>query len=167
MVTFFNALADDKSADYLKKNIAITEVKARNVGIDKFVIEMLLIDFSKSSSLPEGFGFIIDVTFADNGKEYDLKAGDGIYTSVQTYTLEELIRMGGTKISGTPKIYIDEAFQHIEGLEKVPGIKVKCRFSFCCNPCPGGRSCPACDWWGGWCVEYYDYEVELYIHFLD
>ncbi len=161
LLTICNAYADDKVEDYFKRNIAITDVKARNVGIDKFVIEMSLIDFNKSSSLPEGFGFNHNITYADNGKEYDLIKGDGIYTSIQTFSFEELIKMGGTKISGDPKFYIDEKFQYIAEIEQKPtfGIRIKCEFELCC-PCVGG-SCPACDWFGWKCWNAKKCEVEI------
>jgi hypothetical protein len=157
---------------YFQKNVAITNARVRSLNATTYVRELLLVDFAKQEPLMGSFGFRTD-GFFDDGQGNDAKAGDGIYTSRNTYEhsgsvpylREQPVR---SVVSGP---ITDYAFLHDQALNNNiqggggktalaagPGIKVKLVRCSCPQEC----RCLACDWgWTNWCLAVEEVEIEI------
>jgi hypothetical protein len=178
MVTLYVSpynLYSQSSSDYWAKNVALLDFRVRNVNETGYVREIVAFDFSKSQSLPDNFGYNDDA-FYDDGKNYDKKAGDGIYTSRTLRQYNSSITFTGvdkTK-SFIGKPIVDYDFQYEEQLRKIIspstnagpgiGISIKCKSKTC--DCPQSCRCLACDWgMTTWCLDLYDCEIEVGVKF--
>lgn len=156
----------DPEFQIFKESVAITGTFTRNLNGKAFVKEIRFVNFSPAFKMPVGYG-IKGEALADNGKGYDLKAGDGIYTSVVTYpvTSRQAANPVGVSVPVLQKVVVDEGFKYEEQLdsrmvtERIK-IKVKCHFNFCGCPCPT-FTCNACEWFGWSCVSFEWCEVEV------
>jgi hypothetical protein len=162
ILVLFGSLISSKTfaqtQQYIQENIAITNVAYLDQNDGSFIIKVQLKDYGGKNQLPEGFG-LNGITFSDNGKNNDTKAGDGIYYSKE--------RGDYKKISGkTPKYttVTDVTFKHGSKLGKTTGIT--CKFKKCGCPCPDGGTCPACEWWGWSCWELTECEIGIGLEIL-
>ncbi len=166
-LTGFSYAQDSKDPDFtrFRENVAIYGTFTRNLDAKTYVKEIKLVSFSADYKLPEGFG-IKGVTVSDDGRQYDLVAGDGIYTSVEKYEITEKQAGNpvGVSVPVTDKIIVDLSFKQEVQLNEVVNdfkIKIKCKFSKCGCPCQT-FTCYACIHYGWSCiaVEYCEVEVE-------
>ncbi len=145
--------------DYIKAHVAITSVRARPVSEFTYVSEIVVKDYGKSRTKPEGFGFK-GLAYADNGRGTDLVAGDGVYSSTTVLKYKS----GQPRIKERNTVFADEGFLHSAQLASGPEsskIKIKCKFKKCGCPCPGGGTCPACSWFNWSCWEITECDVEI------
>ena len=154
----------DGGSDPFSEHVAFTGFFTRNLSSGVYVREIKLVDFSGGRILPVGFG-VLGTTFADNGQGNDLVAGDGLYTSTDTYAITAA-KAGNpvdVSVSASNQIVVDESFQHdsqLESDEYRVKVKVKCKIKKCRCPC-GNMTCPACEWWGWSCIEWEWCEIEV------
>ena len=159
---------DDKiTDDYLNQNIAFTKIEKRSLETGLYFVEITVKDFNKSAILPLGFG-LKGLAFSDNGKQNDLKAGDGIYTSTTALNFSgKESDILGRQIVGSSFKYYNELYTNFSSYQSNTLLQdsqvnriIKCKFRKCGCPCPSG-SCPACDWFGWQCWEIIECEVEF------
>jgi len=136
---------DDNFFQDFVENIAFTNLNKLKLNETEFVYELTFQNFGESDILPEGFGFN-NLTIMDNGEGNDRIANDGIYTSLEQFSIAEL----GLKVQFEP--ICDEKFKH----KKEIGISnekiLSCEFQPCGCPCSDG-TCPACTNFGWSCWE--------------
>lgn len=148
-ITHADALA---SQTHLENHVAITKTTKRVVTKTEYVLEITLKDYSGSSSLPGGFGSGEKV-YADDGRQYDLIGGDGIYTTKDKYPFKTAER---TNLESN-KVIFDPNFQHKTQVDTDPNlqakVKITCKFVKVGCPPPNGGNCPACRMWGWSCWE--------------
>jgi len=146
---------------YFKENVAFVDARMRSLGEEGFVKEVVLKDFSLMSKLPSSIGFQ-DGSFVDNGLLNDVKAGDGIYTSIEVYSFTSStpnFKKDELK-SVLEEVIIDKSFKFREQLnsslkqiaqdvnnpnleERGPVATIECDLEF------GTKGCLAQKW--GWC----------------
>lgn len=155
MLALCNAFAQTgafNSQEYLENNIAITNTKARPISKTEYVVEITLKDFSGNSALPVGFGSE-DKVYADDGRGYDLKRADGIFTTKDKY----VFKTGDRSNLESSRVFYDPNFQHKIEVDNDPNLQAKikftCKFVKVGCPPPNGGNCPACRYWGWSCWE--------------
>lgn len=127
------AIDDDGTATYIKKNIVLTNLKVLGVNTRQYarcVETVNYLDSDKKLRLAE----IKGVQFADNGKGNDLVANDGILTSVDLFMYEQgaaIIPPGEYWPVKEDVLIYDPEFAHEDRLnetttEAILKIKVKC-----------------------------------------
>ncbi len=84
-------LSDAESEQFLKENIAVYDARVRSLSNTEFVREVYLKNFSDKSWDKTSIGFM-GYLFEDNGSGNDLIANDGIYTSVEAFTYDNIIK---------------------------------------------------------------------------
>lgn len=151
--------------DAFKRNVSIFDARVRAIDNEGFVKELVFADFSGGKVL--GDAIIFDgLAFTDNGKFFDLKAGDGIFTAVEktvyngVITTESLTRRQVLSVLEAP--IVDPSFQQMSQLTdftlqytdrqvasgpnarvKGPVATLECDVEF------GTKGCRAQQW--GWC----------------
>lgn len=166
LLTGFLSIAQQETeyeADAFSRHVALTDAYTRNLDSKSFVKEIKLVNFSGLALLPEGFG-IKDDSFADNGKGYDLKAGDGIYTSLDRYeiTKSQAGHPAGARVQVLKNIIADQSFAHDDKLAKgayTGKFVIKCHFYKCGCPC-ATFTCNVCIWWGWSCIAMDECHIE-------
>ncbi|MCC6459008.1 MAG: hypothetical protein IT260_00965 [Saprospiraceae bacterium] len=158
---------------YWGKNVALMDMRTRSISNTEYVREIAVFDFNKSSRLVETFGFREDA-FADNGKDFDKKAGDGIYTSTKAYRHSEgvpFVAVGNTLSANNNKVVVGQNFLYTDQLGTLLGgngsslglggsIKIECDVKQC--PCPGECTCYACEWgMSSWCLDVRNCKVTV------
>ena len=104
--------ADLKSLSF-KQNVALFDARIRAVESNGFVKELVFADFSEKGVLGDAVVFEGE-PFTDNGKQFDAKAGDGIFTAVEksaynaSVTAESLIGLQPKSLLEAP--VVDAAF---------------------------------------------------------
>lgn len=166
------AAVDDGLSTYLRRNLAFVDIRVRALNQDHYVKEVLVVDFAHTSDIPDSMAFL-NVPVADDGKGFDLQAGDGIYTSIESYRMEN--SSGETTKSVYDKAIVDPDFawrtQLNDYLSKYsrPGaegrlfsITLDCKVTWCvcsnpnchhcfyygCIPCPNFSDCRVSITWG-------------------
>lgn len=130
-------------------------------------IKLDIVNFNPDFELEENY-VIEGYHFSDDGKYNDEIAGDGIYTSLETFSTEngkslELSRFEKNSIGGNFK-FQDELNQYLEnkGLSNKGegsdgfGIKFSCKLRLV--SCSGT---PCWPWTTCTCIEYYDCEISI------
>jgi restriction endonuclease S subunit len=84
-------LSEAESEQFLQENIAVYDARIRSLSEDAFVREVYLKNFSDKSWDKTSIGFT-GYLFEDNGKGNDLIANDGIYTSVEIFIYDDVIK---------------------------------------------------------------------------
>lgn len=169
MLSFFCVAASaqkvqqrDITQEYLQQNIAFTKIAAKGVSSTTYATEITLTDFSKTSSLPTGFGFKGQV-FGDDGQGYDKIRGDGVYTSKSLSKFTN----GYVESKVSNQIFYDESFSFKDEVQKDESlagkVKIGCKFKKCGCPCTSGGTCIACTSWGWSCWEITECEITLEI----
>lgn len=79
------------SEQFLKENIAVYDARVRSLSNTEFVREVYLKNFSDKSWDKTSIGFT-GYLFEDNGNGNDLVANDGIYTSIEVFTYNNIIK---------------------------------------------------------------------------
>lgn len=156
----------DSEFQLFKESVAVMGTYTRNLNGKAFVKEIRLVNFSSQLKMPVGYGLKGEV-LADNGKGYDLKAGDGIYTSIGTYPItgKQAANAVGISVPVMQKVVVDQGFKYENDLDsrmtmdKIK-IKVKCNIRFCGCPCQT-FTCNACEWFGWSCITFDWCEVEV------
>ena len=74
----------DEFRQYFKENVAFFDERARSINKENYVKEIMIIDFGNSGKLPLVY-FYRGNAYLDTGKGYDKVAGDGKYTSTETF----------------------------------------------------------------------------------
>ena len=163
MLGLCNAFAQGESLlsqSYLEKHIAITSTKARPVSKTEYVVEITLKDYTGNAALPGGFGSG-DRVYADDGRGFDLRRSDGIFTTKDKYTFETEDRSN----LESNRILYDPNFQHKEEIDSDPNlqakIKITCKFVKVGCPPTNGGNCPACRHWGWSCWDLQSCDVGL------
>ncbi len=140
------------SQTYLENHIAITSTKARPISKTEYVVEITLKDYTGNAALPAGFGSE-DKVYADDGRGFDLRRGDGVFTTKDKYAFKTDDR---TNLESNRIIY-DPNFQHKVEVDSDPNLQSKIKFTckFAKVGCPpvNGGNCPACRNWGWSCWE--------------
>lgn len=133
-----NAQQTEIDADFFKENIAITNAYVRSIDEKQYVKELQLQNFSEEKFSVQKLSFQ-DIKFADDGKENDLIANDGIYTSIEIFNHNDVVKYTGKKqvsVLSTP--VIDSVFKY-----GGPQASVTCDIEF------GVGGCRAESY--GWC----------------
>ena len=127
--------------NYIKENIAIIDMSSINLEKNQVIVEITLEDYSGKKQLPSVFG-LNGYNFTDDGKGYDKKANDGVFTLKESVSKSKINRNYSSKVLTSGK------FMH---QNKVPETSrgIGCKFERC-----DGCFCLACQWWGHscWCV---------------
>lgn len=149
--------------DQFSRHVALTGAFTRNIDGKYFVKEVRLENYSTLSLLPSGIG-LKDGNFADNGQGYDLKAGDGIYTSQEKYEITKSQKGNpvGVSVLVMNKIIADQVFEHDDVLSSVSATGkfiIKCHFYKCGCPCVN-FTCNVCQWWGWSCIAMDECHIE-------
>ena len=154
-----NKFVNDRN--YFKENIAFLDARIRGISQEEFVKEIVLKDFSSLSKLPPSIGFEEGI-FSDDGLINDLIAGDGIYTSKDSYSYTKSLASltKGEIKSVLDEVVIDKSFKHRDQLNSTLKVKdqdadnqvlesrgpvatIECDVEF------GTKGCYAQKW--GWC----------------
>ena len=147
-----------QSNQYLKSNVAISNIKLISNSKSKLHYELRLIDYAGTQALPKGFG-LNGFTFTDDGKYNDRVPNDGIYTSKETISASK-----APKVPSGDKIFYDEgSFAHKSAVKSGSNMKgIGCEFEPCGCPCEG-FTCLACEWfgWSCWKVTKCEFIIEL------
>ena len=153
----FNNNTWAQSAAYMSENLAITSIDLVDQKDGSFVFQIKLTDFSGKKQLPEGFGFS-GVTFTDDGKGNDPKAGDGIYHSKELGDYKKLKNRDFLDV-----VIVGNQFKHHQKLSKVSTKGIGCKFVPCGCPCDNGTTCNACYWfgWSCWKIESCEISISL------
>ena len=144
--------SNEWTEEYIKHNIAFTNITARVISSDLYVCEIRVTDYSKSLPMPDGFG-LNKVTFSDNGEGNDLVKGDGVYSSMDPIKF----------LNGKPDV-LTKGYNIFDENYKgkfQTGVSTEgfgCKIRKCGCPCPT-YTCRACEWWGWSCMELYDCEI--------
>lgn len=153
-----NQMSEAERTTYISNNFAILEVKAVRLEGNKFVKQIRALDFrTKDNSVIAGFS-IGDDMYIDNGKEYDGKDNDGIYTSIKTYEIESDLN---EIVISNNNVYLGSDFKFLEDLKTLQSnslakggvsVSIGCDLHSCsCKEC----GCLACKFgWGerlNWC----------------
>ncbi|WP_066441182.1 choice-of-anchor X domain-containing protein [Chryseobacterium sp. CCH4-E10] len=104
---------------FIKENIAIMDARILSLSEKEFTKQLIVSNFSEENKLPSQLNFL-DEEFFDDGKNNDEVAGDGIYTSKQTFLHSERVPYVKTEKSYSvlDHIIIDKNFKKTESLEK-------------------------------------------------
>jgi len=152
MLGLCNAFAQTEAGSlqsYLEENVAITSSKARIISKTEYVVELTLKDFQNTGGLPTGFG-LEEKVFSDDGRGYDIRRSDGIYTTKSKYTFKSHDRSN----LESNKVIHDENFKHKVELDADPDlqsrVKFVCKFGRIGCPPPVGN-CTACVQFGWQC----------------
>ncbi len=159
----FTLLAQE--SNYISENFAILQTQAKKISSEKYVKQVIGVDFkTKDNSNVNSFS-IDEIVFVDNGTLNDEKANDGIYTSTDSYNIptDKILSFddnGVLKI--TTDIHYDSHFKHKSELQSMfsnenngkLGIGIECDIIGCtCAEC----HCRACNFgWGqnlNWCFK--------------
>ena len=158
------SISNNIDEKFIAENISIFDARIRSLDTKTYVKELLLVNFSETSWNTVGIGFS-GVLFKDDGKDNDLKANDGIFTSVLNFRYNnEIMYDSRYPIKYVmDQIIISSQFKHLDKLDKYtenynystygkgkikPGGYVKCDFKVVSS------GCLADDLWCGFgCVE--------------
>jgi hypothetical protein len=146
----------------LKENLAILDLRVRTLDKDMYVKEVVLQNFS-SEPFKKDFLTIKGKNYSDDGTSNDLIAGDGIFTSSEQYSFDNIVKFDKNQtirsLSGRP--IVDPEFKNIPELRKIiesysyydqtnnvngrkPALlEVTCPITFGTSGCPAERA--------GWC----------------
>lgn len=137
---------NSQNKDSFFENVAITNIIAVEQEAKTFYYELTIEDFSGKEILPKGFG-LAGYTFADNGEFNDKTKGDGIYSSIETKSLNYL---KSNPIKYT--IVHDQSFKFMSQLlSNGKRAIISCTFVPCGCPCSNGINCGACAQFGWTC----------------
>lgn len=150
-----------EESTYFQQHVAIVDAKVRSLSPTTYVRQLNLRDFAGQEPLPARLGFKTD-GFADDGTGNDVVAGDGIYTSKDSYPhTSDVPYTGMEPRSAIAGPVTDYGFTHDQELSKMasgPGIKVKMKRCACPQEC----TCLACQWgWTNWCLLVEEVEIEI------
>lgn len=127
---------------YLKENVAFIDVRVRALSQYHYVKEILAVDFLQTSSIPDSMSFL-EVRLTDDGTGFDLTAGDGIYTSIDSFQRQNYSETDPLVKSVYDRAIIDSTFAWPDELEAYlsnydpPGsgerwvISLTCNISWC------------------------------------
>jgi hypothetical protein len=108
-----------EETDYFGRNVAIVDAVVKSISEKEYVRVLKLVDFEKAERLPLIIGFD-GIPLSDDGKGFDLAAGDGLYTSLATYqhTDEVPYNRRSSETSVLEKVLADPQFSHLEELQE-------------------------------------------------
>jgi len=157
------------NADYLTTNLAIVDDMIRSLDDERYVRQVLVVDFKKTMETPNIFGSGEDIFF-DDGTGYDLVANDGIFTSQKWYRHGEEVAYdrNHTTYSISAEVFHHEAFKHTDALNKfiqtyekigfdgvvqsrVEAEEIAKGIKFCHCPTDRGCWCLACEAFDTYC----------------
>lgn len=176
LLTGKNSIQAQVTSDYWSKNIAILHLRTRTINSIAYVREIVLLDFKKSEHLPAQFGFGTDL-FSDDGLGYDCRPGDGIYTSLNTFTHSIVIPFIAINHlqSACEKIVIDRRFLYKKQLKSIVSVlqyfalttknnwPIECQLKQCA--CPSACICFACEWGSAtWCLDWNSCDTTITLH---
>lgn len=145
---------DTALTNYLRRNVSFIDVRVRALNQDYYVKDILVVDFLQTSSIPDSMSFL-GVPLTDDGTGFDLTAGDGFYTSIDSFQLENYSETDPLVKSVYDKAIIDSTFAWPDELDNYlsnynpPGagekwiIRMTCNVMWCtcsnpnCNHCEG------------------------------
>lgn len=123
---------------FFKENIVITDAYVRSISDEVYVREMKLTSYGEENYNFDKISFQ-NIRFSDDGKGNDLRAGDGIFTSVETFEHNDIVKQTeGRSISVLKTPIADSAFN-----KNGPKALLKCDIEF------GVGGCRAEEY--GWC----------------
>jgi len=145
---------------HISDHICVYDCLERSIDSNFYVREALVLNFNNSQNLPIMLSFE-DTDFIDDGTGNDEEAGDGLYTSINTYShspnapFVSLVRKSvfETVAVGGSFSHWQELEDYIPTYEDLPqktsakaGAGVNCEICTCsCSRC----YCLACSVWGG------------------
>lgn len=151
---------------YFQKNLALTNFVRLGVDGQTFARCVRAVNYLEPAITPK-LARLKGEEFRDDGQGFDLRANDGILTSVKSFSYlkgETVIPAGQYQKSASEYVVHDELFEHI-GTERLPfpGIRIRCkaRTIFCSDlPEPARTFCyrlgpPYSS------IEFYDCEIEI------
>lgn len=161
-------------SQYFAENMAIMNEGIRSIDNYNFVKDINIKDFNGRAKIPKIYGYKGEV-YVDDGSYNDLCEGDGIFTSINSfshsvdipYMSENLRRILINDVAiGEKFVYEKELESAMENSRyknsylKVAKIKCKLRWASCDEYDSWWRSCPACLFNAG-CIEPFDCEGEI------
>jgi hypothetical protein len=158
MIHSFNIMAQKEmliSESTFKENIAMVDFSIRKLDENFYVRQIQMVNFDDAKVLPAGFGFE-GTTFNDNGSMNDAVKGDGVYTSVEKFSINKrfFVHTDARVVSASPNLIFDPKFRYrdklLAGLYNIK-IKIDCEFIKCGCPCET-FTCRACESWGWSCI---------------
>lgn len=159
MILTISIVSNAQESTTFFQNVAITDMDAVKNQNGTFQYSLTLTDFSGKEILPAGFG-LYGYIFADDGKNGDKKANDGIYTARQKRNINIL---KNNPIKNTT--FYDSSFRHQNRLvgSSNQRIGISCKVEKCGCPCSNGNNCGACSQlgWSSWMIT--ECEVDLTI----
>lgn len=116
--------------NYFQKNSALTDFVRLGVDAQTFARCVRSRNYLEPSLNPK-LARLNGEEFRDDGAGYDLRANDGILTSVRSFAYgkgETVIPQGQYQKSGSDIMIHDDLFEHL-GAERIPfpGIRIKCK----------------------------------------
>lgn len=148
-------------AEYYKENVSLFDARVRSLLNENYVQELYFADFGETPRMPAYVNFNNE-QYVDNGEGFDLKAGDGIYTSVRSFLNEKFTFKEGaiyTSVLDAPMLYHDE-FTHLDKLNALSQAYELRKLDFgnrvdivSCSASIelGTNDCLAAQW--GWCSD--------------
>lgn len=156
--------AQDKGVRF-KENVALFDFRARAVDPANFVKELVFADFSEEGVLGKAIVFE-GIAFTDDGKQFDRKAGDGVFAAVEKQPYNESVK-AGTLTGSQPKSFLDApivnaSFKKSAELSTYqattqryianePNARAALPPVYICDVEYGGNHCRAAQW--GWCQD--------------
>ncbi len=154
----FSEIESLSEADLFKQNVSLFDARTRSVNTQEYTKELKFVDFSGQTPMPSTIAFQ-GMLFADTGEGLDLIAGDGVYTSVESFTHSSEVPYveGQTIRSVLSNPLVDPAFRQSQQLSLLAAdyelrsgevqsriLEVTCPITFGTNGCRAER-------WG-WCT---------------
>ena len=122
--------ADVYNEAYARAHIAYTDFMKLGVTSTTYAKCAKVINYFEPGKVP-GLLNINGEEFRDDGKIYDLKAGDGILTSIKVSNYEKgstIAGIGLYQLPSSQKFLCDEKFSHENTEPGMFGFKIKCKF---------------------------------------
>lgn len=132
---------------FIKENVAITDARIQSISDKLYVKQLVVVNFSNERVMPQQIHFN-EQEFYDDGINNDILAGDGIYTTHQTYLHTSAVPFitSEESLSILDNIIIDKDFKHYaslndrKALEGGPTVTIYCGVKWVCgcwNSCCG------------------------------
>lgn len=137
--------------ELMMQNVAFEKLSVRSINKSEYAREVTVRNFSSKTEFTNLI--FLNELFTDDGEGNDLRAGDGIYTSLKNYNHNKDVRFKGlnNSIIVSDNWYFAKDFKHKDKLDITKnrdgggggGIEIEADVCFCsCGSC----YCPACKW---------------------
>jgi hypothetical protein len=143
-----------------QENVVFFDARVRALNEQKFIKEVVVVDFSPGKNLVQEVVMYNNMAYVDNGSFFDLRAGDGVFTSVEAFIYTETITpelvRGTAPVSVLRAPIVNVAFNKKQELASYartyqvkgrrPGSNPTGLIEVECEVSSGGTNCPAVHW---------------------